>query len=306
MRFPLLCFAASSGCGALASFYNPSAASTVACDNHSKAGFPTQFTPYTIGEIRDISHDTKVFRFLLEDPQKEYRLKVCGTLQCRIPYVTQQIQRMYTPVTTNGTKGYFEIIVKKMPHGKMTQFLWDRKVGENVQFRGVGYNMDIKPNRWKELGFIAGGVGFTPVLQVMHHLLHHPKDHTKMTFLFCNRTPSDILLKDYLDDLEAKNKGRLTMKYAIDKDEVGWTGLVGYPDANMIRSTMPAPGTNNKIMICGPDRMINALTGMSLDVMGKWSGVMAAQPSAPGAYNLGPLGGTFLSMGYIRDEVYVF
>jgi cytochrome-b5 reductase len=42
--------------------------------------------------------------------------------------------------------------------------------------------------------------------------------------LFSNVTPTDILLKEELDQLKAKHGDRFDVLYVLDKPEKGWTG----------------------------------------------------------------------------------
>lgn len=47
--------------------------------------------------------------------------------------------------------------------------------------------------------------GITPMLQVLQELLFNPEDKTKVTLLFANKTPSDIMLKKEIDKLAAEH-----------------------------------------------------------------------------------------------------
>jgi cytochrome-b5 reductase len=55
------------------------------------------------------------------------------------------------------------------------------------------------------LAQVAGGSGLTPMLQVAYEVLKDPDDKTDVTLIFANVSDNDIILKDTLDELEAKH-----------------------------------------------------------------------------------------------------
>lgn len=46
--------------------------------------------------------------------------------------------------------------------------------------------------------------GITPMLQVLQEVTFNPEDKTKVTLIFANKSPSDIMLKEELDKLESE------------------------------------------------------------------------------------------------------
>uniref|UniRef100_A0A0A9XWR8 NADH-cytochrome b5 reductase 1 n=1 Tax=Lygus hesperus TaxID=30085 RepID=A0A0A9XWR8_LYGHE len=109
--------------------------------------------------------------------------------------------RFYTPITPNGTKGYFDLLVRKQRPGRFTEHLFSMNIGDNLLFRVVQYKLRYRKNRWKEVGLICGGTGICPILQFMSASLESKGDTTKMNLLFGNRSENQILLKGMLDKL---------------------------------------------------------------------------------------------------------
>eukprot|EP00758_Cryptobia_borreli_P009353 Tbor_TRINITY_DN5473_c1_g1::TRINITY_DN5473_c1_g1_i1::g.25406::m.25406/K00326/E1.6.2.2; cytochrome-b5 reductase len=277
--------------------------------------FSARFKPYQLGEIVPITHDVALFRFLLSDTDDAFNLRPCSTLQACVKYGVQpaeQFQRFYTPVTSNNTKGYFDIIVKRKPGGMMTNHLFGMHVGDKMLFRCIGLKIRYKPNRWKHVGMIAGGTGFTPMLQVIRASLEgegSEEDKTKLSFLFCNRTEKHILLKGLFDDLMQKYHDRFKVSYCIDKavSPKDWDGYTGYVTKEMIEKTLPLPTEDNYIiMLCGPDQLLNHVAGTPMHSMAHLSKSMNQQPMAADMNNLVRLGGVLGSMGYDNNLVYRF
>lgn len=78
---------------------------------------------------------------------------------------------------------------------------------------------------------IAGGTGITPMYQALQ-LLAQSDDATEVTLLYGNRSPTDILLKDELDELAKKAGGRIKIVNVVgespDQPPIdGWDGELG-------------------------------------------------------------------------------
>ncbi|KPI88024.1 putative Reductase [Leptomonas seymouri] len=283
--------------------------------------FSQRYERYQLGEIIPITADVALFRFLLHNSDDEFNLKPCSTLQACYKYgvqPTEQCQRFYTPVTANHTKGYFDLIVKRKTEGLMTNHLFGMHVGDTLLFRSVAFKIQYRPNRWKHVGMIGGGTGFTPFLQIIRHALTETwdsgeVDKTKLSFLFCNRTERHILLGGVFDDLMERFPNRFRIFYTIDLavDKETWltkpNHYLGYVTPEMVKNSMPAPEEKDKIiMLCGPDPLLAHVAGTPMSTLSSMSGSLNIQPMATDINNLVSLGGILGSLGYDNNDVYRF
>lgn len=67
---------------------------------------------------------------------------------------------------------------------------------------------------------------------MIEEVLSNPDDKTKVTLLFANVSPDDILLKSDLDKLAQKHPDRLKVHYTVDKfaddkSKKAWKGESG-------------------------------------------------------------------------------
>lgn len=258
---------------------------------------------------REISHDTKVITFGLGEGQI-FHLDCPQTLQvsCFDYSLGRRISRHYTPISPNGTKGHFDVMIKKYPGGYMSTKIHDLKVGDTADWSMVPPAFMYKPGMYDNLYMIAGGVGITPMLQMIRTVLSNPKDKTKMKLLFCNKTEQDILLREELEKIAAENPDRFNVTYAIDRYVEGWKGEVGYVTAGMIMRTLKkgGPQDGDKIMICGPDKMMKRVAGVPEGIMMFWSGKNKTQPTFQGVNNLGPVMGILGDLGWDSDNTWRF
>lgn len=290
---------------------NASAFSTPSVPPKRVPNFDHKFRPFTLAQVINLAEDVSVFRFLLPDPESELHLSPCSTLQvCHKAGVAiiDQPMRFYTPITPNGEKGYFDLLVKKQKAGRMTEHLFSMEVGETLLVRVVEYKLKYLPNRWKKVGMIGGGTGITPLLQIIQESLASPGDQTNLSLLFANRSEDKILLRGLLDKLQAENPSRLKVNYVVDSSgNPDWKGYSGHITKEMLIETMPPPSRECMLLVCGPDKFMTHLVGAPPELMKVMSGSRPIQPAGGGnLLNYADVGGLMGQIGYDRDMMFRF
>lgn len=259
---------------------------------------PTEFRPFEVESIKQVSHDTKSFRFKLQSKEHMLGLPTGQHISFRCKGKDgADIIRSYTPITSNDERGYVEFIIKvyfpdvhpKFPDGgAMTMFLEGLKVGDTLDMRGpkghLDYTgcgkytiskMDKKTGKRanvqysnKRFGFVAGGSGITPCLQVIREMLKNPNDKSDISLLYANQTEKDILLHDELEQMAKEHSDRFRVHYTLDNPKRGWKGSKGFITADMCKEALPEAGEDAFVFICGPPPMIKFAVEPSLKEMG--------------------------------------
>ena len=122
--------------------------------------------------------------------------------------------------------------------------------------------MKYHKNLVKELGMIAGGTGITPMFQIIRRICEDPRDDTKTTLIYANKTEGDILLRKELDAFASKYD-QFKVHYVLSSPSDGWEGEKGRVNKEMIEKFLPAPaGMNSKVLVCGPDPMMESMVSM--------------------------------------------
>eukprot|EP00478_Filoreta_tenera_P001844 GABV01001883.1.p1 GENE.GABV01001883.1~~GABV01001883.1.p1 ORF type:complete len:126 (-),score=39.93 GABV01001883.1:129-506(-) len=109
---------------------------------------------------------------------------------------------------------------------------------------------------------IAGGSGITPMVQVLNHVFADPEDKTFVSLVYANKSPEDILLKEWLDHMQERFPNRFRVHYVVDSAPSNWKdGSFGRINAEMIQKRLPSPSDDAMIFVCGPDPMLAAISG---------------------------------------------
>ncbi|XP_060074044.1 NADH-cytochrome b5 reductase 3-like isoform X2 [Ylistrum balloti] len=246
-----------------------------------------------LSDKKEISPNTRKFRFDLPTPEHILGLPVGQHIDLTARIDGQLIIRPYTPVSSDDDKGHMDLVIKiyfanvhpNFPEGgKMTQYLEAMSIDDYIDVRGpsglLKYTspgeFKIRPDEKteastytaKKVGMIAGGTGITPMLQLIRQVFKDPKDKTELFLLFANQTENDILLRTELEDIATKHPSRFHLWYTLDRPEDGWTYSKGFVSADMIRDHLPGPEEGTMILMCGPPPMINFACIPNLENLG--------------------------------------
>eukprot|EP01061_Rhynchopus_euleeides_P000422 TRINITY_DN1028_c0_g1_i1.p1 TRINITY_DN1028_c0_g1~~TRINITY_DN1028_c0_g1_i1.p1 ORF type:complete len:363 (+),score=143.97 TRINITY_DN1028_c0_g1_i1:120-1208(+) len=293
-------------------------ADSVVARNPTEGGLAMNWKVFRLEEVLPINHDTAKFVFSFSDPDTEYTLAPCSTLQLGLRLSNgMAATRLYTPITPNHTRGGFECVIKRYPHGCFTPTLFEQKPGSYIYARVQHLKLKYRKGVHDSVGCIAAGTGIAPMMQVIRAVLSDPTDTTKVSLLFSNRRQRDILMKEELDSLQALHPDRFKVTYTLQEPPLGWEGEVGHINHSMVVRTMPPPTEQKKSIIClsGPDKMMQTVGGSNMRNTAAWRNTndlslpasRARQVSSPIANVVGIMqSGVLFECGYTDGEVYRF
>lgn len=219
---------------------------------------PKQWQHFNLMERKRISNNTSLYRFRLPKSTSILGLPIGQHISVQATIDGKQVQRSYTPTSSDDDRGFFDLIVKTYPNGNISKYLDGLRIGEQIEVKGPKGQMRYHPELASRLGMIAGGTGFTPCLQIIRAALKNPKDKTKIDFIYANVTEGDILLRDELDKLARDYPDRFRVLYFLNEPPPNFVGKQGFITKEAIQEFLPAPAKDIKILMCGPPPMINA------------------------------------------------
>jgi len=248
---------------------------------------PKSWKEFSLREVKEVNHNTKIFRFNLPDGH-ELGLPVASCILVKgIPGADgKEVARPYTPLSEQ--KGYFDLLIKVYPNGAVSKHIHGLKAGDALEVKGPFQKLPYKANMKKFIGMIAGGTGITPMLQVCTEILKNSDDKTEISLVFANIAHEDILLKDDFDKLASKHKN-FKVFYVLEKPPKDWKQGVGYVSEDIIKKVLPPPSKDSLIMVCGPDPMVKVISG----------------EKGPN-YTQGEVKGMLKNLGYSSDNVFKF
>eukprot|EP00798_Chlamydomonas_sp_ICE-L_P005077 gene5077-34875_t len=213
---------------------------------------PTEFKPLPLTSKTNINHNTVMLRFEFDKGQR-IGLPIGQHISFKSAGEDgKDVYRSYTPVSDDALLGAVEFVIKLYPTGKMSQIISKLQVGESMMMKGPKGRLQYKPNMKKHIGMVAGGSGITPMYQ-------DASDKTQVSLVFGNVSEEDILLRSELDALATANPSRLSIRYLLNAPPEGWTGGVGFVNADVVKTYLPAPSDDCMTLYCGPPPMVEAV-----------------------------------------------
>lgn len=221
---------------------------------------PESYREFKLVRRTQISPNVAKFRFALPTAASVLGLPVGQHISCRgKDGAGEEVIKAYTPTTLDSDVGYFELVIKMYPQGRMSHHFRELQEGDYLAVKGPKGRFKYQLGEVKAFGMLAGGTGITPMFQVTRAILENPNDKTKLHLIYANVTYEDILLKEELDTFGRTFPDRFSVYYVLNQPPEGWEGGVGFVSKEMIETHCPAPASDIKILRCGPPPMNKAI-----------------------------------------------
>ncbi|KMT05009.1 hypothetical protein BVRB_7g171690 [Beta vulgaris subsp. vulgaris] len=218
------------------------------------------FKEFKLVKRTELSHNVAKFRFALPTSDSVLGLPIGQHISCRGKDANgEDVTKPYTPTTLDSDVGYFELVIKMYPQGRMSHHFREMQEGDYLAVKGPKGRFKYQPGQVRAFGMLAGGTGITPMFQVIRAILENPTDTTKLQLIYANVTYEDILLKEELDSFAHNFPDRFSLYYVLNQPPEEWTGGVGFVSAEMIQDHCPAPASDIQILRCGPPPMNKAM-----------------------------------------------
>ncbi len=151
-------------------------------------------------------------------------------------------------------------------YGTVTGRMQNLKRGDTLGVRGpygVGWPMDLLQGN--DILMCAGGIGLAPLRPALHAILAHRERYGKVTLLYGERTPQDLLFRRQIQ----RWRGRfdLDIRVTVDSARRDWRGDVGV--VTQLISSLRFDPQVTYALLCGPEIMMRfailALIAKGLD-----------------------------------------
>lgn len=153
---------------------------------------------------------------------------------------------------------HVQIAVKRLPERSASVYLHDRAVvGDEALIMGCAGEFYFQEGMADSLVLIAGGIGITPLMSIVRYVDESALE-VPVTLFYSVSTPSEMLFREKLEDISAKNP-RLRCVLTVTRPELEpWDGRVGRIDRRMLEENIPQ--TDSMFYLCGPRGMPESIT----------------------------------------------
>lgn len=113
----------------------------------------------------------------------------------------------------------------------------------------------------RDLTFIAGGIGITPMMSNLRHMRDTRADRRAL-LLYSNKTEDDIVFKEELAQMAGGEKPELRVIHILTQPKSGWQGETGRLDRGKIERLCGAHLAQSTFFLCCPPPMTQSLVAI--------------------------------------------
>ncbi len=212
----------------------------------------------TVKEIIQRTHDVQSFRF---DKLDSFDYKAGQFMWITIKDNGNKLRKHFSFSSSPTEKNFVEF-TKKLSDSDFSKALRKLKVGDWAEIDGPFGKFTFEGEH-KKIGMLSGGIGITPLISICRYCTDKSLD-TKITLLYGNRTPEDIVFRQELEEMQNKNTN-MKVVLSIDRASEGWTSRVGFIDSDLIKNEIP-DYMDTVFYTCGPPKMVEIMTKILKDL----------------------------------------
>jgi ferredoxin-NADP reductase len=179
------------------------------------------------------------------------------------------VERSYSIATGPERGEAVDITVERIADGEVSPFLHDVVVpGDRIEVRGpIGGYFVWEAAFVEPLLLIAGGSGIVPLMAMLRHRTAAGTGRPAR-LLASWRGPEEIIYRDELDALDARDDGLAVIHTLTRVQPPDWTGYRRRIDGAMLAEVLKPLGRDTRSYICGPTNLVegvaDALVGLGL------------------------------------------
>ena len=217
-------------------------------------------------KIEKLTYDTARFRFELAEPASiefvpgQYIQLLCPQYKRGI----EEVVRPYSIASDPREKNIVELIVRRVPEGISTTYLFDYlKIGNTVRFNGPYGDFRLSETDAPVI-FIAGASGMAPFVSILHHM-KNTGSKRKAAYFFGGNQGRDLFMLDKMKQFESQLADfKFIPVVAKPADSENWNGRTGLVTEAVQESFKQLNGWEG--YLCGSPGMIDASVKVLLEL----------------------------------------
>jgi predicted ferric reductase len=167
----------------------------------------------------------------------------------------------FTIASTPTRRGCISLTIKES--GDFTRGIGQLHAGDRAIIYGPfgRFSHVFHPDE-HDLVFVAGGVGITPHISMLRHMMDVRDAARRVLLVYASRSRADILFADELRTIEASGHPRLKVVHLLSEPPADWHGETGRLDANRLLHLSEGPAGKAFYLCCPPPMTASLIRGL--------------------------------------------
>ncbi len=177
----------------------------------------------------------------------------------------EEIRRAYS-ICSSPDSGELRVAIKSVAIGAFSTFANSMlKAGDIIEVSQPEGKFTFEPDaaRIKNYAAFAAGSGITPVMAILQTVLEN-EPQSSFVLVYGNKTPEKTIFYEQLHDLQLKYTGRLFVHFMFSQAKVEGElfGRIERSTVNFVLNNKHKELAFDKFYLCGPEAMINTVSGV--------------------------------------------
>jgi predicted ferric reductase len=228
--------------------------------------FLARRSAYTVSDVRRETHNVWTVEMAPPAGHERYRYQP-GQFQFLTIYGSglKAQEHPFTVSSSPTLEGKVTSTIKES--GDFTVTIGRVKAGDRVALGAPfgRFSYALHPEE-KDLVFIAGGIGITPLMSMLRHMRDTGWDG-RVTLFYANRTEADIAFRQEIAEMEKGGRPSAKVVHILSDADGSWQGEKGRVDDGILRKYV-GDVAGKTFYLCGPPPMMkglrNTLAGMGV------------------------------------------
>lgn len=210
--------------------------------------------PLVIYKIVDESHNVKSFYLKRIDGKNFPKFKPGQFLSFQIGK-SKRIYRSYSLSSSSRDLSHYRISIKLLENGLGSSWFFRLKIGDIVHAHApTGLFSDQDVDKKVKRVYIAGGIGITPFIPMVHNACEH---NIEVDLFYGMQSESDLVFHEQLSELASKNQ-KFNYFPILSSSQGSWQGDKGFITFEYLKEKK-SYGVNHQYYLCGPKVMTEGL-----------------------------------------------
>lgn len=177
-----------------------------------------------------------------------------------------QAQRSYS-IASAPDPSSIELAVERLDDGEVSTYLTDVLVeGDQLELRGpIGGYFTWMPADGGPVLLVAGGSGVAPLMSMIRERFARGSD-APMRLLYSSRAWDEIIYRDELDELAARDEGFELVQTLTRRQPPGWPGFGRRLDREMLQAVAYPADAAPLAYVCGPTALVETAAALLVDL----------------------------------------